>query len=251
MRIAPVLFAFCLAGCARAQDPAETQAPAVYPIDIADGRAERILSTGSDADAAAWEGYAAVRRAMASARAHWQAQDASYEEGARVLAVAEGAFTAPGAEQHAVLYLMSLWPRCCPKLGLAVIEGDRLLRNVAFEAVAQDLAAVPDLDGDGRDELATSGVYGMGGSVSGSVTLLGFTPDGVRTWGSAPVLEDACAAMRDGSTAWRVAAAPGPALTAERFTQASCEAGTWAPAGRPEPLELGGAGSDYAELAVE
>lgn len=247
MRYAFVLLAFCLAGCARAQDPADGTAL----VEIADGRAERTLSGGSDADVAAWENHAALRQAMATARAHWQAQDAEYEEDARVLAVAEGAFTAPGAEQQAVLYLMSLWPRCCPKIGLAVIEGDRLVRNVAFEAVAQDLAAVPDLDGDGLDELATSGVFGMGGSVSGSVTILALTPGGVREWGSTPVLEDACAAMRDGSMAWRVAARPGPAFTAERYTQASCEAGTWAPDGAAEPLDLDTYGGEYVVLAVE
>ena len=247
MRFVLCFLVLCLAGCARAQDPAD----GTSAVELADGRADRILSTGSEADVEAWARHAAVQQAMASARAHWQAQDADYEEDARVLAIAEGAFTEPGAEEEAVLYLMSLWPRCCPKLGLAVLEDDRLVRNVAFEATAQDLAAVPDLDGDGRDELATSGVFGMGGSVSGSVTLLGFTPDGVREWGSTPVLEDACAAMRDGSTAWRLAAAPGPALTAERFTQASCESGTWAAAGAAEPLELDEPGGDYVELAVE
>ena len=38
-----------------------------------------------------------------------------------------GAFTQPDTEQQAVLYLMSLWPRCCPKMGLAIIEGDHLV----------------------------------------------------------------------------------------------------------------------------
>lgn len=230
-----------LAGCAQAQTP----------VEIADGRAERALSVGSETDPAAWENHAAVRRAMAAARAYWQAQDADYEEDARVLGVAEGAFTAPAADQHAVLYLMSLWPRCCPKIGLAVIEEDRLVRNVAFETVAQDLAAVPDLDGDGLDELATSGIFGMGGSVSGSVTLLAFTPEGVHEWGSAPILEDACAAMRDGSTAWRVLAHPGPRFTAERYTQPSCESATWEPDGGAEPLELEPYEVAYTELDPE
>lgn len=238
-----VAFSSCLllAGCAQAQTP----------VEVADGRAERALSGGSEADLSVWENHPAVQEAMASARVYWQAQDASYEEEVRVLAVAEGAFTMPAAEQHAVLYLMSLWPRCCPKLGLAVTEGDRVVRNVAFEAVAQDLAAVPDLDGDGLDELAYSGIFGMGGSVGGSVTLIAFTPDGVRTWGSAPLLEDACAAMRDGSTAWRVLAHPGPGFTTERYTQPSCESATWESAAGPEPLELEPYEEDYVELAPE
>ncbi len=243
MRLVVAFFfvSILVAGCARAQTP----------VEIADGRAERALSVGSEADLSVWENHAAVRQAMAAARAHWQAQDADYEEDARVLGVAEGAFTAPAADQHAVLYLMSLWPRCCPKIGLAVIEDDRLVRNVAFESVAQDLAAVPDLDGDGLDELATSGFFGMGGHTSGSVTLLAFTPEGVRTRGSAPILEDGCAAMRDGSTAWRVLARPGPSFTAERYTQPSCESATWEPAGGAEALELEPYEVGYTELAPE
>ena len=241
MRLASALFVFLLAGCAQAQSP----------VEIADGRAERALSGGSEADHALWERHAAVQHAMAAARAHWQAQDADYEEDARVFGVAGGAFTRPGAEQQAVLYLMSAWPRCCPKMGLAVVEDDRLVRNVAFESTAQDLAAVPDLDGDGLDELATSGFFGMGGYTSGSVTLVAFTPDSVRTWGNAPILADACAAMQDGSTAWRVLAHPGPIFITERYTQPSCESATWESAGGAEALELEPFSEEYVELAVE
>lgn len=241
MRLTFTLFVFLLAGCARAQSP----------VEIADGRAERALSGGSEADLSLWENHAAVQHAMAAARAHWQAQDASYEEEARVFGVAEGAFTRPGAEQQAVLYLMSAWPRCCPKMGLAVVEADRLVRNVAFEGTAQDLAVVPDLDGDRLDELAYSGFFGMGGSVSGSATLVAFTPDSVRTWGNAPILADACAAMQDGSTAWRVLAHPGPSFVTERYTQPSCESAVWEPAGSPEPLELERFGEAFVELTVD
>lgn len=116
--LAITLFTAAFFGCANAQTPDESAAPgqavAAEPFVIADGRvfAEAV-------DVSEWSSRPAIQQAMAVARAHWQAQDPAYEEEVLVMAVAEGSFTEPGASQQAVLYLMSLWPRCCPKLGIA------------------------------------------------------------------------------------------------------------------------------------
>jgi hypothetical protein len=230
-----MLFSAALFGCANAQTPDEDAAPgeavAAEPIVIADGR---VYAEG--VDVSDWSSRPPIQQAMAAARAHWQAQDPAYEEEVRVLAVAEGAFTEPGASQQAVLYLMSLWPRCCPKLGIAVVQDDALVRNVAFEASDQDLAAVPDLDGDGRDELVRTGSFGMGGQNSTSITLVSFGDAGLRTWGATGIQDDSCAAMQEGGTAARITAVPGPEFTIERFTLASCETGEYTPDGGPEPF---------------
>lgn len=234
--LARVLTAAACFGCAYAQTP----------VEIADGR-----SGGEWVDLSEWAAAAPVRQANEAARAYWRGQDASYEEDLRIFSVAEGAFTEPDVQQQAVLFVMSVWPRCCPKTGLAIVEGDRLVRNVAFEGVAQELAAVPDLDGDGRDELAFTGEFGMGGQVSRSVTLASFGADGLADWGTTSILDSACAAGHDGASAARVLALPGPTFTVERFTQASCEAETWAPAGEPEPLDLvAPEESTYVDLPV-
>lgn len=225
-------------GCAYAQPP----------VEIADGR------SGSEwVDLSDWAAGPPMQQASAGARAYWQGKDASYEEDLRIFAVAEGSFTEPGAQQQAILFVMSVWPRCCPKTGLAIAEGDRLVRNVAFEGVAQGLATVPDLDGDGRDEFAFTGEFGMGGQVSRSVTLAAFGAEGLVDWGTTSINEDACAAGHDGSTAARVTAVPGPTFTVEHYARASCEAETWEPVGEPEPLEFAvpeGAGTAYVELPV-
>lgn len=164
-RLVVPLAALALSACADAQSPS-TGAPS--EVVVTDGR-DRDEGTVSKAREA-WAETPAVGTAVAFARAHWTAADPGYEEEVRVLAVAEGAFAEAGAREHVVLYLMALWPRCCPKLGLAVVGADdRLVRNVAFEGTFQDVRPVPDLDGDGRDELALSGTFGMGGDVSGSV----------------------------------------------------------------------------------
>ena len=208
-------------------------AAAQAPVVLADGRAE-----APGADLSGWAGRAPVQQAVAAARAYWQGQDASYEEDVRFFGLAEGAFTQPGTRQQAVLFMMSPWPRCCPKMSLALIEGDRLVHQVAFEGSAQTLTASPDLDGDGRDEMVTTGWFGMGGQESGSMTVLAFGDDGLVEWGGTSISESDCAARGEsGSTAARVTAVPGPAFTVEQFS-ASCSDATWRAVGGPELLTL-------------
>jgi hypothetical protein len=231
------LVSIVLFGCANAQTPDEAAsgsaaAADATPVVIADGRA---FSEG--ADLSAWSSPA-MPQVFAAARAHWQAQDPGYEEETRVLAVAEGAFTEPGAHQEAVLYLMSLWPRCCPKVGIAILQDGALVRNIAYEGSDQRLEAVPDLDGDGRDELVVTGSFGMGGDNSTSISLVSFGDAGFRTWGGTGIQNDSCAAMREDGSAARITAVPSPAFTIERFTLASCETGEYQPAGDPEPFEF-------------
>jgi hypothetical protein len=233
-------------GCANAQVPDEAAADAATPVVIADGRA-----VAEWTDLSEWMTRAPLPEAIAAARVHWQGQDPSYEEEAQIMAAADGAFTEPGADQQAVLYLMSPWPRCCPKVGLAVIQDGRLVRNVAFEGLAQDLQAVADLDGDGRNELVTTGSFGMGGQNTTGITLLSFGDGGLTEWGGTTTSDDSCAAGMAGGTAARVTAAPGPAFTIERFTVASCETPDWQPVGGPEPFEFDEqSGVTYVELPI-
>lgn len=243
------LFSATLFGCANAQTPDEaaSAANAVAAADaaagdtivIADGRV-----FGEPPDVSDWSARAPVQAAFASARAHWQAQDPDYEEEVQVMAVAEGAFSEPGASQQAVLYLMSLWPRCCPKMGIAVVQDGALVRNVGFEAPDHGLVAIPDLDGDGLDELAVTGSFGMGGENSTSVTLVSIADSGLRTWGAVMTQYDACAAMQEGGQASRITAVPGPAFTIEHFTLVSCESGEYEAGGTPEAFEFPAPGEE-------
>ncbi len=229
-------------GCARGQTPE----PSDSPIEIADGR-----STEGPPDLSAWTSNATLQRAFGAARTYWAAKDPSYSEDIRVFGVADGAFTAPGAKQHAVLYVMSLEPRCCVKTGLAVLQDGKVVRNIAFEGIAQDLRAVPDLDGDGLDELVTVGSFGMGGQESSSFTLVSFTADGVVDRSGPSIYDSSCGAGQPGSTAARVTAVPGPTFTAERFTQPDCESAEWQPDGAPETIQLDQAsGTEYVEVPV-
>jgi hypothetical protein len=136
-------------------------------------------------------------------------------------------------------------------MGIAIIQDGDLVRNVAFEASEQDLAAVPDLDGDGRDELVRTGSFGMGGQETTSITLVSFGEAGLRTWGGTSIQDNACAAMQEGGTAARITALPGPEFTIERFSLASCETGEWQPSGGPEPIAFDAPGEEpHVELPV-
>lgn len=239
MRTALVFTVVSLAffGCARAQ----------APVEVADGR-----DYESPADLTEWLARPPMAQAIDAARAYWRKQDAGYEEDVRVVAVAEGAFTRPGAEQQAVLFLMSLWPRCCPKMGLAVLEGGELVRHIAFEGPAQELRPIADLDGDGRDELVYIGSFGMGGQESRGFTLMAFGADGLAEWGGTSIYDSSCGAGMSGTTAARVTALPGPEFLVERYTQATCETETWQSLGEPEPLDLDAStGIAYIDLPVE
>ena len=200
------------------------------PVVLADGRSE-------GAPASEWSGGAAFRQAVDAASTYWRGRSTDYEEDIQVMDVAEGGFTEAGATQQAVLYLMSPWPRCCPKMGIALIENDRLLLNLAFEQGEQTLDAVPDLNGDGRNEIVFTGGFGMGGQVTRSMMLTTFGPSGIEDLMGDLIYDSSCGAGAGGgvSHASRVLASPGPALTIERFTQ-PCDGGEWVPAGAAEPV---------------
>jgi hypothetical protein len=241
------LFTAVLFGCANAQDPdggADPGAAApAEPVVLADGR-----TWVEPADVSDWSARPPVQQAMAAARAHWSAQDPDYEEETRVMAVAEGSFTGSGAAQQAVLYLMSLWPRCCPRMGIAVVEDGALVRNVGFEAPTQLLTAVPDLDGDGRDELVMVGSFGMGGENSTSATLVSLADSGLRTWGGSMIGYDSCAGSGSGGMAARITAVPGPEFSIENYELVSCDSGEFRLGSGPEPLEFPPPGE---EMSVE
>jgi hypothetical protein len=191
-------------------------------IEITDGRIVPPFLEFSE-----FESHPAVLEAASQARAHWRATDPDFEEDFRVLSVTEGSFISSDDVHQAVLYLVSPWPRCCPRVGIALVRGDDLLQNITFEGVAQDLIAVRDLDDDGLSELAYIGTFGMGGENASAVTVVSIKPDGVRAWTSTGIRQDACAAGHEGAYAARLLAEKGPRFYEQRFTSRNCELDDW------------------------
>jgi hypothetical protein len=237
-----------LLGCAQARSPVESAAgTTTSPVIIADGQVGPPA-----ADMSLWEASPAVKEAIASARSYWSALEPGYQEEVHVMAAATGAFTRPDVHQHAVFFSMSKVPRGFPKRGLALIEGERLLRNFAFVSLDDDVWALPDIDLDGRDELVFGGSFGMGGQVSSGVTLVVLEEGGLRDLWTATVYESACGAGYEGSMSARIQVVPGSAIMIQRYIQPSCESETWQAAGEPERLELvPPEGSRYVEIPRE
>lgn len=234
-----------VAACSDAPSPSP---PAGDTLEVIDGRRLGEPASVSLLDLASWEAHPAITDATGAARAYWLAGDGLEEEEVRVMDVAEGAFTEVGSTQTGVLYVLSTVPRCCPRMGLAVVEDGRLVRNVAFVASAHSLVAVPGLADDGRDGLAFGASFGMGGDHQSSVTLASFKGAGLVPLGSTVVAADGCAAMHEGGEASRVTLRADRTLAVERFTRATC-AGAWTSAGPEEPLALDPPGvSPYVTL---
>ena len=221
---------FCAFGQAEVR---AAESPA--PIVIVDGRAGK-----SADDDARWETSRPVQQAMAAARSYWSEQDPEYKENLRILGSATGAFTRPHVDQQAILFMMSDIPRCCAPMGLAIVEGERLVRNIAFDAIAQNVRAVPDIDGDERNELALGGSFMGQGLVTEGITLAAFGDDGLHDFGQAIVFESACGAGYGdtGALAARLSIGPGAEIVVEQFQQPSCDADIWESAGEPQPLQV-------------
>ena len=223
-----------LAGCTQARPGPAVADPAPSVIEIADGR-----KGWEESDVSAWRESPPVLGAIDSARAHWSTQESPHPEDVDVQATAVGSFTRAGAEQRVVLYRMSLYPRGFPRKGLALIEGDALVRNFAFSGLAHDLGTLPDIDGDGRDELLFFSSFAMGGQQTWGVGIARFSDTGLEHLGHATLYEDACGMdpERSGApNAWRLFSAPGEGMRTQRYGRESCEAETWRPVGDPEPF---------------
>jgi hypothetical protein len=232
-----------LIGCALGQSLVQAaEDPAA--VVIVEGRTGMDTASGESPgepadDGSRWETSPPVLQAIAAARSYWSAEDPNYQENLRVWGSASGAFTRPAVEQHAVLFMMSNIPRCCPPMGLAIVEGDRLVRNITFVTIAQSVEALPDIDGDRRNELAFGGGFMGQGLVTEGVTLAAFGEEGLDDFGRATIFESACGAGYGdtGALAARLSIVPGSEIMVENYRQPSCDSETWEPVGEPEPLQ--------------
>ena len=200
-------------------------APDVAGVLLADGR-----DPGQAGDLREWSAQPAVLAASREAETFWRARNPVYEHDYRVVATAAGAFTGAATTQTAVLYLLSRWPRALPNMGLVILDADgQLLHSYAFEASMQELAAAPDIDGDGLDELLLTGSFGMGGDNQSHITLLSLRDGGPQQLAEAVLATDSCASGSGerGSTAFRLTLLPGPLLHSEQFRRSCEESAQW------------------------
>ncbi len=232
-----------LIGYALGQSPTQAAENPV-PVVIIEGRTGVEAPSGGSpdqpaADGSRWETSPPVLQAIAAARSYWSAENPDFQEKLRVWGSASGAFTRPDVEQHAVLFMMSNIPHCCPPMGLAIVEGDQLVRNIAVVTIAQSVRTMPDIDGDGRDELIFGGGFMGQGLVTEGVTLATFGEEGLDDFGKATTFESACGAGYGdtGALAARLSVVPGAEIIVQHYRQPSCDLEIWEPVGEPEPLQ--------------
>jgi hypothetical protein len=192
-----------------------------------------------------WETAPPVRQAIAAALSYHEEAHAdtpvALDPDIRVRDTTTGAFTRADVEQRAVLYQIGTQACGFPDLGLAILEGDRLVANFAHSLLAESVTTLRDPDGSGRDPLALEGGFGMGGQYTRGITIAAFGDYGLAALGYVDSYEDVCGAGIEGvegPTRARISVVPGSGLVIERERKATCDSETWEPLGGPEPLEL-------------
>lgn len=173
-------------------------------LSLADSAAElQVIADGrlpfAEVDQHQWLNHPGIVQASDEAREYWRKRNTVYEDAFRIMASAEGAFTAPDRHQVAVLYLLSRWPRCCSNMGLAILEADKLIRNIVFAGSTHHLVSVADLNDDGLDELALVSSFGMGGSNETSVGIVSLSEQSTVLLGRFPLIQDDCATASEHS----------------------------------------------------
>lgn len=159
---------------------------------IADGRQSLEII-----DQSSWSNHPVILQASDQAKRYWLEQNKVYEDNFQIMGSTEGNFTQLESKQTAVLYLLSLWPRCCSNMGLAIIENDQLIRNIVFAGGRYHLYSVADINQDGLDELALIGGFGMGGSNETSLTLISLAAESTTLLGRFSLVEESCAALSE------------------------------------------------------
>jgi hypothetical protein len=110
--------------------------------------------------------------------------------------VTTGAFTRRGAKQRAVLYLYCSSGHNFEYSGVAVLEGNQVVANVALTGNQYAIGALPDLDGDGLQELLTrSGSTHMGGVTQEMIQVFHFRRGVERQLIELKVSDDNCGGL--------------------------------------------------------
>lgn len=203
------------------------------PVTVADGRdgiEDKIIRMTPDNEAV-------LRRdALPAAR---KAFSGACEEAFSVVDTADGAFTKANAKQRAILYRFCETGHNFANNGLAILEGGQLAAHVVYEGAADySLHALPDINGNGFDELVLSDGSTNQGYTAQVVALIELGAKGVRKFGLADIYADNCgAAQRCKSEAWRVTATRGatPAFFREGYRLRNKK---WARTAKAAPFRL-------------
>jgi hypothetical protein len=180
-------------------------------------------------------------RLLPKARAKWAEADHCTGSDLNVVGFADGSFTKAGASQQAVVYELCQTGNGFANNGIAIVEGGRVVAHFAVEGGWNlDVLRVPDINRNGRDELAIETGGGMHQGYTGtSVTVLEVTETAAKELGVFVVYTNECetpAADKYCDRSYRLTATPGPkpVFFKQKFVnRGTDEKPRWAASGKP------------------
>ncbi len=182
-----------------------------------DGRADNKIRNISDAESKSVE--AAI--SPAASRKWKDSCDSAFE----IKSVCDGAFTKPGIKQSAFLYSWCETGHALGMGGIAIMEKGKLVWHVAYDAGGEyDIARLPDLDGDKKDDIAIIGGSTNQGYTISSIALIGINGGAVKKFGRFEVYNDDSGAVEKNSHtyAWALSAdipSKSPVFSKQKFKQ--------------------------------
>lgn len=174
-------------------------------------------------------------------RSRWS-EDSSCDGGnLNIVGAVDGSFTRAGAKQRAIVYELCQTGNGFANNGLAVIENGNVVVHVAEEGGWNlEVSRVPDLNRNGRDEIAIETSGGMHQGYYGtSITILEFSSPGVIELGIYLASTNECenhASNKYCDRSYKITARPGidPAFFAQKYSnRGTDEKPRWVASGKP------------------
>ncbi len=193
-----------------------------------------------------------VALARRAARAAWSNQQ-NCDSGFEALDIAQGSFTKAQMSQRAILYRHCTTGHNFASDGIAIVEGDKLVTQVAYEG-AWDYAigALPDINKNGLSEIIVATGGTNQGITWGVISIIELSSDGVKKLGQFETYEDNCGALsKKESTAHKLYVEAGdyPIFYRETFAKRGCDnRANWMKSKSAERIEAGKDEVEYRRL---
>lgn len=219
------------------------------PIVIYNPSGQLPESVGSDSDDALVK-----EKLVPGSSKRWAGDEACNGGNMSVIGAVDGSFTRTGSKQRAIVYELCQTGNGLANNGLAIIEGGRIVAHFTEEGGWNlEVSRVPDVNRDGRDELAIETGGGMHQGYTGSsVTILEVGTSAITELGSFLVNTNSCENYApnkycDRSYKLTAKASLKPAFFTQKFlNRGTDEKPRWVAAGKPLPAKrIGTAENTY------
>lgn len=172
----------------------------------------------------------------------WRKTDGCKDE-FTVVDVATGSFTKPRSNQRAFLYRLCETGHGFAVNGIVILEAGQVVAHVVYSGGWENaIGALPDINGNGVNELILVNGGTNQGMTWGNAAILELTNDGVIKFGRASTYEDDCGTLTDKKkvTAYVLRAVTGvaPVFYRDTYTSHTCESGSWKTMGSQNQLML-------------